>query len=300
MTFAYPQYLLLLLLLPLGVLVYRWAVRGAAEAHVVLPGAYWLKGIEHSRMPWRYLPVVLYLGAVAAGLFALARPTVKIMAPEDAAGIMLVIESSWSMRASDIPPTRLEATKQAAKTLMSKIPKNIKIGLVTFSGYATLNVPPTLERERISEALDLMEMGFGYAFTTGLTESLQALPEIAATGGGTPGIIVLFSHGHDNTGTDPMKIAQEAADRGIRIHSVGVGTHGNNFNDDILKKVSDETKGRYYPVKTAEDLQGAHADLGKVLSLKAKPVEVTAIMAMLAALCLGASMVMGSTRRQVI
>ena len=299
MTFAHPHYLLLLLLLPLAVFVYRWALWRPAEAHVVLPGAQRLVGIGHSRKPWRYLPSLLYLAAVAAGVVALARPTVKLMVPEDAAGIMLAVESSYSMRAGDIPPNRLEAMKAAIRTLVSKIPKNIKIGLVTFSGYATLNVPPTLERERLSEALDSMEMSWGFAFTHGLKESLSALPELAADGG-TPGIIVLFSHGHDNTGTDPMEIAKAAADRGIRIHSVGVGTHGNNFNDDILKKIADETKGRYYPVKTAEDLQGAHTDLGKVLSLKAKPTEMTAVMAMLAALCLGVSLVMGSLRRQVV
>jgi Ca-activated chloride channel family protein len=299
MTFAHPHYLLLLLLLPLAVLVYRWAVWRPAEAHVVLPGAGRLLGIGHSRKPWRYLPALLYLAALAAGVVAVARPTVKLMVPEDTAGIMLAVEASFSMRSGDIPPNRLEATKAAIRTLMSRIPKHIKIGLVTFSGYATLNTPPTLEREKLLEALDLIEMSWGFAFTKGLEESLSALPEIAAEGG-TPGIVVLFSHGHDNTGSDPMEIAKAAADRGIRIHSVGVGTHGNNFNDDILKKVSDETKGRYYPVKTAEDLQGAHADLGKVLSLKPKPTEMTAVLAMLAALCLGLSLVLSGNRRQVV
>ena len=168
----------------------------------------------------------------------------NLLYPDDMSGIMLAVETSRSMGSPDIEPTRLAATQAAARALIDSVPSSIKMGLTTFSGYGALNVPLTNEHSRVKAAVDSLSVGGSYAFSDGLITSLAELP-VEDPEEGLPGAIVLFSHGHDNSANDPLALASEAAARGIKIHTVGVGTHGNNFSDDILKLVADRTGGEY-------------------------------------------------------
>ena len=238
-----------LLLLPLlGALVFGYQRRldGHSRAHAALPDASLAALAARSARPWRYLSTALYLGALAFAVVGLARPTAKLLAPDDLSGVMLAVETSRSMRAPDIPPNRLAATQEAAKALIKTLPDTVKVGLTTFSGYAALNAPLTLDHARVAQAVDTLTLGGGYAFSYGLIAALKELPK--PTEEGAPGAIVLFSHGHDNTDNDPLALANAARARGVKIHTIGVGTHGHNFSDDILKKIADRTGGRYYPI----------------------------------------------------
>ena len=291
--------LLLLLLLPFMVWAYRRALRPGSSTHVAYPAAGFLALAASKARPWRHVPALFYLLALSLGFIALARPTAKLLHPDDMSGIMLAVETGRSMSASDISPTRLAATQVAAKAIADAVPDSIKMGLTTFAGYGALNVPLTNDRKRLKEGIEALSLGGGYAFSDGLISSLKALP-IEDPEEGLPGAIILFSHGHDNSGRDPLAIADEAAARGIKIHTVGVGTHGNNFSEDILKLVADRTGGEYYPIFSAADLTNAHQDLGKVITLRPRTTEITSFAAMGAALLLILSLSFAELRRRVI
>ena len=297
--FMAPWALALLLLLPPLVWGYRRALHGRSQRHAAFPDAGLVAQAARRARPWRHLPAVFYAGALLVGLITLARPTAPVLVPEDLSGVMLVIETSRSMAAWDIEPTRMAATQAAAMALVEAIPDSTRVGLATFSGYGTINVPPTLDRERLGAAIDLLGTGGDYAFSYGLRAALAALPS-ADESELPPGAIVLFSHGHDNSGNNPLVIADEAAERGIRIHTIGVGTHGNNFSEDMLQLVADRTGGNYYPIYSASDLVDAHRDLGSVIVLRWKRTEVTALVALAAALLLGTSLGISTVRRGVL
>ncbi|RIH82166.1 von Willebrand factor type A domain protein [Calidithermus terrae] len=298
MGFLAPWVLLALLGLPLLVALYRRGVLGQSRAFAAYPEAQALLPAQAHNPGRLHLPAVLYLGAVALGLLALARPTLPLPAAENLAGVVLAIETGWSMRSTDIAPNRLEATQQAARALVEGLPASIPVGIAVFSSYGVPMLPLTLERQRVYEALQNLELGDGYSFTYGLLAALEALPD--AAGEGRPGVIVLFSHGHDNSGNDPLEIAAEAARRGIRIHTIGVGTHGHNFDDDVLKQVADRSGGRYYPIFSAADLRDAHRDLGRVIAVRPRPTEVSALFSLAAASLLGLSLGVAFARRRVV
>jgi Ca-activated chloride channel family protein len=288
-----------LLFLPVLGFWYRSATRGISQAHATYPATGLIAQAAQRARPWRYLPVILYAAALTIAVLALARPTAELLVPDNLSGVMLAIETSNSMRSGDIAPNRLAATQVAAKALLATIPNNIGVGLATFSGYGTINVPPTVEHGRVLKAIDGLSIGGSYAFSQGLIASLEALPEEGPEGM-IPGAIVLFSHGHDNTANDPLAIADEAAERGIKIHTVGVGTHGNNFSDDVLKLIADRTGGRYYPIFSATDLQDAHRDLGRVIALRPRTTEITAGICLIAAFLLAISLSLAHVRRRVL
>lgn len=298
MGFLSPWVLLALLGLPLLVLLYRRGVLGRSRAFATYPDTRILAGAQEQNPRAMHLPALLYLGALVLGLLALARPTLMLLAADNLAGVMLAIETSWSMRSTDIAPNRLEATQTAARALVEALPAGIPVGIAVFSNYGTPMLPLTTERERVYEVLQLLELGGGYAFTYGLLTALEALPE--ATPGTPPGVIVLFSHGHDNSGNDPLEIADQAARRGVRIHTIGVGTHGHNFDDDVLKQVADRTGGRYYPIFSAGDLRDAHRDLGRVIALRPRPTEVSGMLSLAAAVLLCLSLGTAFSRRRVV
>ncbi len=299
LAFLWPWALALLLLTPLLVLAYRRLVRGGSRSHIVYPDAGLALLAARRARPWRHLPAIVYAAAVVVALLALARPTVPLLLPDDLSGVMITIETSRSMQAWDIAPTRLAATQEAAKELLESIPPSIKVGLATFSGYGTINVPLTLDLERLVASIDSLGTGGDFAFSFGILASLEALPEERPEGF-APGAIVLFSHGHDNSGNNPLAIAEEAAKRGIPIHTIGVGTHGSNFSEDILKLISDRTGGQYYPIFSAGDLTDAHRDLARVIALRPKITEVTAVVSLLAALLLALSLGLAHVRPQVL
>jgi Ca-activated chloride channel family protein len=212
---------------------------------------------------------------------------------------MIAIETGRSMRAIDIEPNRLAATQEAAKKIVSMLPSDVKIGLATFSNYGTINVPLTLDKQKLKEAIDALSLGDGYSFTYGIQASLEVLPTTSKEED-PPGAIIVFSHGHDRSSNDPRAIADEAAKRNIKIHTIGVGTHGNNFSEDVLQVVSDITGGNYYPIYTSGDLLKAPLELGEVITLRPKTTEITALVSLVAALLLILSLLLSSWRKIVL
>jgi Ca-activated chloride channel homolog len=296
MGFLWISLLGLLVLIPLLVFAYRRSLRGTSKHTLLYSDLNLVAVAAKTARPWRHLPALIYGLAITFALVAFARPTAKLLVPDDISGVILAIETGRSMSGIDIAPNRLVATQKAAKHLLEILPKNTKVGLATFSDYGTLSVPLTTDRQDMIKAIDNLSIGGGYSFSYGMISALEALPE-KSTDDAPPGAIIIFTHGHDRSGNDPIAIADEAAKRGIPIFTVGVGTHGGNFSEDILKIIAERTGGQYYPIFSAGDLLNAPLKLAKIITLRPKTTEVTARVSLAAALLLALSLLLSGWRR---
>jgi Ca-activated chloride channel homolog len=295
--FLWLPALALMLALPFFVLHYRRTVTKSSQAFLSYPNTNLVtRALGSTKL--NGLPFFFFLAAFAVAVLAFARPITNLFVPGVLSGVVFAIETGRSMYATDIAPSRMEATKYAAKEILEDLPAETAVGLATFNNYDTLSVPLTLEHEKVRQGIDLLNQGGGYAFSHGIIAALQTLPSEESEE--QVGAIILFSHGHDNSGNDVLELADQAVERGIKIHTVGVGTHGNNFSEDLLKIVAERSGGRYYPIYSAEDLTDAHQDLARVISLRPESVEVSAFVSLFAAFLLMASLLLGTLQRKVI
>lgn len=310
MSFQAPHLLLALLLLPLLAWLYWWVVwREAREGYALLPGLEPLRqGSRKGLNPRRYLPLALYGLALFLGLLALARPQAVIPVPDEGAGIVLAIDVSGSMRATDIAPTRMEAAKAAAKDFVERLPDRIKVGLVSFAGYAVLNAPLTSNHAEVAEQIGYLERRPNTAIGEGLMESIRAFTfgeDGKVIGSAT---VILLSDGQNRTGIAPEEAAQEAARREVVVHTIGVGRAGGfdpgtpfaGFNEAELRGIADITGGRYFAVGSAERLLEVYRELQRQTVWKPQRSEVTALFSLLAGALLASSLLLANWKRRVI
>lgn len=251
LTFLWPRLLWLLLALPLATLFYWALVRRRRQVAQQLASLETV-GAEGA-VRWRSLPPLLWLLALAALLLAVARPQATITLPSRVETIILALDMSGSMKATDIAPTRMVAAREAAAAFVGEQPDNVRIGVVGIAAAAAVVQSPTTKREDILAALERLEPQRGTALGSGLVISLDtAMPaaridvdgfinpskdrprsidvpkgdeeKSIAPGENTSVAIVLLSDGQSNVGPEPQKAAELAAKHGVRIYTVGMGT----------------------------------------------------------------------------
>lgn len=330
MSFAWPDLLWLLVLLPLLVAAYVWLLRRKRKSAVRYAN---LSMVKEAMGPGsairRHVPPLLFLFALALLIVAMARPSATITLPTQKQTIILALDASGSMRAKDVLPSRIEAAQAAAKAFVADTPKKTRIGVVTFAATATLVQPPTEDREAINAAIDRMQLQRATATGSGLIVSLATLfpdagfdvstalfgrdaPRNAPIGDAKkdaakafkpvpPGsynsaVIILLTDGQRTTGPDPIEIAKLAADRGVRVYTVGFGTtsgeiigfEGWSFrvrlDEETLKTIATMTQGEYFHAGSATDLKKVYQTLNSRLSLEKRETEVTALFSAVAAL----------------
>lgn len=310
MTFQAPQLLLLLLLLPLLVWEYRRRIgKAASSAYVLFPNPAQFAPIPRSSWK-RHLGAGLYFAALVLGIVALARPQATVLMPDDLAGVVLTIDISLSMRATDIEPSRLEAAKAAAQSFVKALPPGAKVGLVTFAGYATTEVPLTTDHQRVLEQIENLELARRTAIGEGLRESLAAFPVDGRGKPLGPSTVVLLSDGRNNWGVEPLEVAQEAKAMGVVVHTIGLGRrqseddfYFNNwmaFDEQTLRAIAQATGGEYYAAESAQALEEAYRKLGKVVGWKPTRTEVSGAASLLAGLMLASSLLVSNWRRRVV
>ena len=334
MTFLWPQFLWLLLLLPLLVLVYVWLLRRKkktvlryASLSIVREAMGRGQGIR------RHIPPVLFLLSLAAMLLASSRPFAVVTLPSDQQTIMLAMDVSGSMRATDVKPNRLVASQDAAKAFLAELPRNVRVGIVAFAGTAAVVQPPTLSREDLVQAIDKFQLQRGTAIGNGIVVSLSELfPDAGidlasmqsgrdrprgmaierlqdgkankdakkpfvpvAPGSYTSAAIILLTDGQRTTGVDSMDAARAAADRGVRIYTVGVGTVDGEtigfegwsmrvkLDEETLKGIARNTQGEYFYAGTATDLKKVYESLSSRLAVVKKETEISGLLALVAA-----------------
>ena len=185
MTFLAPLMLLGLLLVPILLGLYFWAQRRRTRYAVRFTNLDLLANIAPRRPAWRrHLPPVIYLGAIAALALALARPTMVVAVPREDAAVLLTIDVSGSMRATDVAPTRLDAAREAARSFVAQLPENIRVGIVAFASQPETLVAPTTDRAAIETALEGLKAKDGTAMGDGLMRTLDLAEQIQQTDDG--------------------------------------------------------------------------------------------------------------------
>lgn len=266
----------------------------------------------------RYLPPALFFIALTFMLVALARPVALVRTPRQEGTIILALDSSLSMRAEDLLPNRFEAARTAAKSFIEKRAGGADIGIVAFAGSASVVQMPTTKKSELDSAINTLFLQRGTAIGEGILTSLDAIALTDRDGpapnvntdpdaerelllqpvpGGTyiPAIVVLLTDGQNRNGIDPMVASQMAAERGVRVYTVGIGTRdggiipggfgggatfGNNgfrqeLDEDALRAIADETGGEYFYAANSTDLEKIYDNLGLNLVLKLEKVELT-------------------------
>ena len=330
MVFLWPSLLWLLLILPLLVLLYLWLLRRRKVQALAYPGLALVRQALGSRAQWRrHLPPLLFLLGLAALLLAAARPLAVLKLPSEQQTIILAMDVSGSMRATDVEPDRLTAAQNAAKAFIKELPRHVRVGVVAFAGTAQLAQLPTQSHDDLLKAIDSFQLQRGTATGNGIMLALATLfpdagIDIAALGGRqamrprsldevakqgptktftpvAPGsynsaAIIMLTDGQRTTGVDPLEAAQWAADRGVRVYTVGVGTvQGETIgfegwsmrvrlDEETLKAVALRTQAEYFHAATAADLKKVYETLSSRLTVEKRETEISALLALAGAL----------------
>ncbi len=318
MNFLWPIQLVLLVIVPFLVWWYWRDQKLPAEKVVFHPDLEFLKSVSTPTFSrTRDIPAILYLLAIGLGIFALARPTAPLPVPDNKTTIMLALDVSLSMQANDIAPTRFEAAQQAARIFIKQLPAGTKIGLVTFSGYAAVNVEPTADHSQVLEAIDQLSLGRGTAIGAGLQLATQALPErganakIVAGQRLPPAAIVLLTDGRNNRAPDPIEVSAEVRNKDVRVYTVGLGTDSGSidfqgggmrvgFDPEILKSIASTTNGKYFEARSSGQLNSIYAGLGRSIGWSTKPGEITGLFAAIAGIFLLGSIVYSEHSRRIV
>ena len=247
MSFAWPFVLPALLLVPLLVGGYVLAVRRRRRVAVVHPNVALVRAAAPRRAGWkRHAPFGLLLTALACLLAAGARPQVEAKVPVSSSAVILALDVSGSMCATDVDPNRLAAAQDAVRTFVRGQDEQTRIGLVVFSGFAQLAVPPTTDRKQLLTTIDGLTTGRGTTIGAAILKSVDAISTIDSgvspsdvnpdgsggavtgeapkTGRYAPEIVVLLTDGANTRGIAPLDAAKVAAARGVRVYPIGFGT----------------------------------------------------------------------------
>ncbi|WP_353234449.1 VWA domain-containing protein [Diaphorobacter ruginosibacter] len=333
MAFLWPSLLWTLLLLPLLALLY-WLIqrrgRGAAIQYPALALARQAMGA--GALMRRHVPPLLFLIGIAALLLAAARPIAVLRLPAQQQTIVLAIDVSGSMRATDVEPSRLEAAQNAAKSFIAALPRNVRVGIVAFAGTAQIAQLPTVNRDDINLSIDSFQLQRGTATGNGILMSLAAIFPgsgidlvalsgreglfardlndlmLSESGGQPPGrppvapgsfttaAVIMLSDGQSNAGVDTLMAAQWAADRGVRVYTVGVGTPEGTviefegwsmrvrLDEQTLQSVAKMTDAEYFHAASAADLLKVYQTLHSRLALEKRETEISALLALAGAL----------------
>ncbi len=316
MSLLWPGLLYSWLLIPLAIAVYIWLLRRRrrfaarySSLSLVREAAAQQSGLR------RHLPFMLFLLALVSLGFALTRPVATVVVPSNKATVILAVDVSLSMCSTDVPPNRLEVAKEAARTFIRANIPGRQVGIVAFAGFAELIQPPTTDVRALDNALGYLSPGRRTAIGSAILRSLDAISQVdsrvapsrldpsmlldpnatqvpasppQAPTQYSPHIIVLLTDGASNAGPLPVAAAQQAAERGVRIYTIGFGTGnpapmncgdgdlfggfafggsgqgfggggfgGRSIDETTLKQVADMTGGKYYSAETAGQLQAA-------------------------------------------
>jgi len=245
MDLLWPGFLLLLGVIPLLIFIYIWQLRRRRRFAVRFSSLSLMRSILPRQSGWRrHVPFALFLLALLSLIIGLGRPVSIVSVPSDQTTIILTLDVSLSMRAADIPPSRLEAAETAALSFVRSQKSKTRIGIVAFSGFAEVVQPPTTNQEALEIAIESLTTGRRTAVGSGILTSLDAIAEVdknvapsvrdPSTGGlepipvpkgaYAPDIIVLLTDGVTNAGPSPIAAAQQAVDRGVRVYTIGYGT----------------------------------------------------------------------------
>jgi Ca-activated chloride channel family protein len=329
MTFLWPQFLWFLAAIPLLVMLYVWLMRRKKKLALRYASLSIVReAMGAGQTVRRHIPPFLFMLALVAMLIAAARPMAVVVLPSNQQTIILAMDVSGSMRAADVQPNRLVAAQEAAKSFIKELPRTVKVGIVAFAGSAQVAQLPTTNREDLITAIDSFQLQRATATGNAIVVSLATLfpdagidisdfgPQSRERGVSldrvgkpppkeftpvTPGsytsaAVIMLTDGQRTTGVDPLDAAKVAADRGVRVYTVGIGTVDGEtigfegwsmrvrLDEETLKAIANKTQAEYFYAGTATDLKKVYQGLSSRLVVEKKETEISALFAAFGAL----------------
>ena len=306
MNFLSPGRLVLLLVVAALAGLYVWIQRRRRHAAVRYTNLAVLAEVAPANPGWRrHVPAAAVGLSLAALVVAIAEPVHQVRVPKEAATIMMVIDVSASMDATDVTPTRLEAATAAAKTFVSDLPPQVRVGLVSFDRFARVIASPTVDHQAVLGGIDRLMLGTGTATGEAIYTALDALAAAndtagaaATTKGGSA--IVLLSDGVPTVGRPVLGAAQDAADRGVPISTIAFGTADGTVtvqgrlvsvpaDPDTMASVAEITSGKFFKAVSAKELRSVYKDIGTRVGYETEqrdasgPILTLAVVALLVA-----------------
>jgi Ca-activated chloride channel family protein len=313
MEFIWPSFLLLLLLVPF----FGWLYSRMERRRRQFSEGFNSLGLgQKASIPdpgsRRHVPMALFLAGLAILIVALARPQAIVSLPQQAGTVILAFDVSGSMAADDLQPSRIEAAKAAARAFVERQPVSVQIGVVVFSDSGFTVQTPTNDQEAILASINRLTPQRGTSLAYGILISLNTIASIGAQGPsqyssltpvptatptpvprGTyePAVIILLTDGENNEPPDPLEAALLAADRGVRVYTVGIGSPAGatlnidgfnvltQLNEAMLAQISQITGGAYYNAENEQELQTIYENIDPQLVIKPKKMEITSIFA---------------------
>jgi Ca-activated chloride channel homolog len=314
MTFQSPARLVLLLVIPLVVAGYVASRRRGARRAANLAAEGLAVADVGRRLGWRrHLPFALTALALAALAVGMARPAATVKTPRRQGTVVLAVDVSNSMGATDVKPSRLEAAKSAARAFVNKQPAGVRIAVVAFGDGAVPVQAFTTSHSDLVKAIDRLSVGGGTSMGKALLTSLDTIagktltidPQALASDSGQVdvgyyggAVIVLLSDGEETSQPDPVAMAGVASVAGVHIHAIGVGTTQGTtiqvggfsvataLDSDLLQKVAGVTNGTYHAASDATGLASVARGIDLRFKIVAQHIEITALFAIAAALLL--------------
>src|SRR5690242_5067422 len=314
MSFEWPEALWLLLALPALVAGYLLLLRRKKRQALRYSSLLVVKAAMAGALPWRrHVPPALLLLALAAMIIAVARPEALVTLPSNNETVILAMDVSGSMRATDVEPNRLAAAQAAAKQFINDVPGSVKVGIVAFAGTATVAQAPTRNKEDLVAAIERFQLQRATAIGSAIIVSMATLfpdggYDVASftyerqaqrvprsdfrpmpPGSYASAVIILLTDGQRTAGPDSLEAAKLAADRGVRIYTVGVGTPQGTIvgiegwsmrvklDEETLKGIADLTRGEYFYAGSAPDLNQVYRNLNSRFVLETKKTEIGAL-----------------------
>jgi Ca-activated chloride channel family protein len=301
MFFELPRLaILFFLLLPL-LLGYIIAQRRRRQFALRYASVELVRGMRSGRAWRRHIPAILFLASLAVLIGGLMKPAVLVREPSDEGIVIVTLDVSASMWATDMYPSRMEAAKEAAQLFVNELPEKMRIGVVSFSETSYLNQVPTTNRESVLNAIQKLEPRSGTAIGNGLLTSLDAvygamgseLPRVQK-GFYAPAVIVLLTDGENTDGIDPREVVNQAIVHGVRVYTIGIGSpesviikRGNaaiqaRLDEETLKQIAQMTDAKYYNASTEKDLRAVYQNLTTQLVTRIQPHDISFIFIALA------------------
>jgi Ca-activated chloride channel family protein len=291
MTFQSPVWLLGLLVVAALVGLYvllqlRRKAYAARFTNVALLGS-----VVPKRPGWRrHLAFGLVVLALAALVVSLAVPSATVKVPRERATVMMALDISLSMKATDIQPTRFKAMQSAAKQFAQALPGRINLGLVSFAGSANTLVTPTTDRGQVRGAIDNLQLAestaIGEAIFTSLTDIQNFQNSLGSTKNAAPARIVLLSDGYNTVGRSDTQAIDAAKAAKVPVSTIAFGTDFGTLSLDgetvpvpvdrsTLRKIAAQTGGSYAEAASAGELQKAYQDIGSQIGYTTEPRDIS-------------------------
>jgi Ca-activated chloride channel family protein len=304
---------LVLLVLPVALLVgYLWVQRRRHTEVLRFTSVDLLDSVAPRRQGWqRHVPAAAMLLALVVLTLAFAEPAMALRTPKDRATIMLTLDTSASMSATDVEPSRLAAIETQAAQFVEDLPTGIQVGLVSFDSGARLLVPPTTDRAQLTAAIRALSVGPGTATAAGIRASLDAIAAVpdGTSGKPVPAAIVLMSDGTPTVGDGELSATeaaaaatQDARAAGVPIDTIAFGTSAGEvtirgevvpvpYDPEAMAQIATDSGGRSFTAQTADQLGSIYAQIGRDVAYTVQTRELTAAFAGVALLvaCLAAA-----------